>query len=188
MNEFDLLKQDFVKNITTIPQFKKVFIKETDRGCALLAASLLDNELKELLSKHFVDNNNIQKKLFSVNGPLGTLSSKIDLSFVLGFVSKKDSSRLHIIREIRNDFGHSFKNMDFNDTKVSQKIKSIALEYHNTKYKIRNIFIDVINKLLIGLYLEIFVINKRKELPHSEVIPKEVISKYKADLKKKKPK
>lgn len=185
MDEFELYARDLVKNITTIPHFKKVFLKETDRGCALLAASLLDNELEKLLSKFFVNNNKIQKKLFSVNGPLGTLSSKIDLSFALGFVSKRDLNRLHTIREIRNDFGHSFKNLNFTDIKISQKIKSMALDHHSAKYKIRNIFIDVVNKLLIGFYVEICVTSKKEELIHSEVIPKQIISKYKLELEKK---
>ena len=185
MDEFDLLNQEFLENITTIPRFSKIFVKETDRGCALLAASLLDNELEKLLSKFFVDNSKIQKKLFSVNGPLGTFSSKIDLSFVLGFVSKRDLSRLHIIREIRNDFGHSFKDLNFTDSKMSQKIRSIALDHHSSKYKIRNIFIEVVNKLLIGFYVEIYITSKKEERWHSEVIPKEIISKYKLELKQK---
>ena len=153
MDEFELLHQAFVKNITTIPYFKKVFLKETDRGCALLAASLLDSELETLFSKFFVNNNKIQKKLFSVSGSLGTFSAKIGLSYVLGFVSKRDLNRLHTIREIRNDFGHSFKDLNFTDSKISQKIRSIALDHHSSKYKIRNIFIEVVNKLSLDYTL-----------------------------------
>lgn len=46
------------------------------------------------------------QRLFEGNGPLATLSAKIDLARLLGLVTETIRSDLHIIRDIRNEFAH----------------------------------------------------------------------------------
>jgi DNA-binding MltR family transcriptional regulator len=146
------LEDEFSKKVADIAEFHKIFSKETDRGCTLLAASLIDLELTELLKQTFVQNEKILKKIFSPNGPLGTLSSKIDIWYCLGNCSKVIYNKMHVIRDIRNEFGHSFKALSFDDKIISQKIKSIALSSHTIKTN-RIIFIDVLNSILMDIYL-----------------------------------
>ena len=45
-------------------------------------------------------------RLFKNNGPLATLSAKIDLARLLGLISEMVRSDLHIIRDVRNEFAH----------------------------------------------------------------------------------
>lgn len=172
----------FLKNVSSLPKFKSFFSKETDRGCALLAASLLDNELQKLLTKNFLAESKLHKKLFQANGTLGNLSSKIDLTYALGFASKKAYTRMHKIREIRNVFGHSFEPLDFDDQSISQKLMSISLGHHSKRHRYRTIFIDLVNKILIEIYVQTYLANEVYEPEYVEANPNEFILRKKKEL------
>ena len=87
------------------------FIKEindqTDRGAALIVATWLDEELRAAIKTRFVNSDFNETRVFEGNGPLSTFSSKIDIGYSLGLLSKQNYSDLTIIRKIRNDFAHS---------------------------------------------------------------------------------
>src|SRR5258705_12628168 len=85
--------------------FIAMFGRETDRGFAIVGATLLDSLLEILLRKRMVPS--LPNEIFSAYGPLGSLSAKIDVSYSLGFISKGEHSELHRIRRIRNEFAHS---------------------------------------------------------------------------------
>jgi DNA-binding MltR family transcriptional regulator len=76
------------ENLTIIMNFRRELTKETDRGCALMAASFLDYELEKLLREKLVGSKNHLDTLFEFNGPLGTFSSRIRLSYSLGLIPK----------------------------------------------------------------------------------------------------
>jgi DNA-binding MltR family transcriptional regulator len=81
--------------------------KESDRGCALVAAAYLENEINELLGGFFVEQGaRARAALFDFNGPVGTFSSKIKMSAALGLIPEEIHSSLDLIRKIRNEFAH----------------------------------------------------------------------------------
>jgi hypothetical protein len=57
--------------------FRKELTSESDRGCALLAASHLDFLLEKLLSIKLIGTKKQKKQIFDFNGPLGTFSGRI---------------------------------------------------------------------------------------------------------------
>lgn len=60
---------------------------ETDRGCALMAAEYLSNQLGELLRAYFVDDAEAcDSVLEGGNATLSTFSARIDLAYLLGLV------------------------------------------------------------------------------------------------------
>lgn len=121
-----------------IPVFRKL-AGETDTGIAIVSAAYVDDCLKRLFSLN-VDTSS--RKIFKVitefNGPLGTFSSRIDLAFAFGLISKNTHQRLNSIRKIRNDFAHHPFGISFNTEKIKNKILGIDLDHKR--------FIDEIRK------------------------------------------
>ena len=76
------------ERIRKVTQFRNVLIGETDRGCALMAAAFIDDSLKLLLKRNLVDDESVLDDLFDHNGPLGTFSGKINLSYSMGLIPK----------------------------------------------------------------------------------------------------
>lgn len=110
--------------------FEKFVVRlkeESDRGLALIAASALDFELGQLLRKTVVDNKKIADDIFGTSRPLSSFSSRIDISYLLGKISSEEHHELHLIRKIRNDFGHSFENISFSDQKINNILDNFKL-------------------------------------------------------------
>lgn len=106
-------------------EFRLHLDKETDRGCALMAAAFLDELLKELLQNTLVDDPESFKDLFSGTGGLATFSSRIELSYLLGLIPPSLRRDLHLIRKIRNDFAHSMKIIDFNHPPIASRCREL---------------------------------------------------------------
>jgi len=102
---------------------------ETDRGCALMAAAYLDSELEGLLAKRFVNDDEVRAELMRPLGPLGSFSVRIDLAYALGLIGAKARRDLHLIRKIRNDFGHVAKKLTFSNQALVSRCKEL---YHDT--------------------------------------------------------
>jgi hypothetical protein len=108
-----------------VTEFRSDLDLESDLGCALLAIFFLEKELKVLLKKCLVDTPEVDEKIFSFNGPLGTFSSKIEMGFSLGKISKTLKDELNLLRKIRNDFGHNPKQIDFNTHPINERCNSL---------------------------------------------------------------
>ncbi|GAA4083465.1 hypothetical protein [Mucilaginibacter panaciglaebae] len=67
-----------------VMSFRQELTKETDRGCALMAGSFLEFELQKLIASKLVGTSKVINELFDFNGPLGTFSSRIKMSYSLG--------------------------------------------------------------------------------------------------------
>jgi DNA-binding MltR family transcriptional regulator len=103
------------------------FDKESDRAAVILAASVADELLGTLLSAYLVPVSSSNDELFDgANAPLGTFSSRIEMSYRLGLVSVKFARDLHLIRKIRNDFAHNIHGCSFEDARVKSRILEIS--------------------------------------------------------------
>lgn len=105
-------------------------IKESDRGACLMAISLLEVELESLLSSVLILDKRMKDKVFNGHGPLSSLSSKLDMSFSMGYITKEMYQDFNLLRKIRNEFAHS----PFDLTFESQKIKSLLDNLHHCYY------------------------------------------------------
>jgi DNA-binding MltR family transcriptional regulator len=89
-----------------------VYAKESDRAAAILAASFLDNTLRELLLAKMVDHPKVTA-LFEGDRPLATFSAKTSLAFGLALLRPNVYTDLELIRKIRNHFAHSEGDVSF---------------------------------------------------------------------------
>ncbi|RJG08169.1 hypothetical protein D3870_17710 [Noviherbaspirillum cavernae] len=80
--------------------------EQSDRGAAIVAMAWVEESITAALEFFLHHEPNSWKRLFAGSGPLANLSSKIDLSRLLGLVTDTIRSDLHIIRDIRNEFAH----------------------------------------------------------------------------------
>lgn len=91
---------------------------ETDRGCALVAAAYLDEELEKLLRAFFIDDKKIADALLNNESALGSFSSRIKIGLALGLLSRDIYRELELVRKIRNEFAHVSHVLMFNSSPV----------------------------------------------------------------------
>jgi hypothetical protein len=88
--------------------------KQTDRGAAIIAASVIEELLAVVIQERLLLTGDLTRALFDrPNAPLSTFAAKIDLGFALGLYSDSALKHLHIIRECRNKFAHRIEALDF---------------------------------------------------------------------------
>lgn len=127
-----------------ILQFNLILFKETDRGAALMAASYLEELLEKLLIKFFINDNGLTNKLLNGYGGLSSFSSKIDLAFLLGLISKKTQNNLHLIRKIRNEFAHSADFIGFSKSSINNRCNELKCDNWQENNSSKDIFISVV--------------------------------------------
>lgn len=112
--------------------FLNEFKNESDRGAVLISLSYIDELLEILIKRKLVPVNEKQQDvLFDLpNAPISTLSSKISLSYRLGLISEEFQTVLNKLREIRNEFAHSFECVSFNENRIRDKVNNL---YHRFK-------------------------------------------------------
>lgn len=129
----DKLPKEISENALDYLAFRRELTKESDRGCALLAASHLDFLLEKMLDAKLIGTSKQRKALFEFNGPLGTFSSRILVSYSIGLLTKYHVDDLQIIRKVRNEFGHSPTTIDFGNPKISTLCNNLKLIVRSNK-------------------------------------------------------
>lgn len=124
-----------------VQAFRSALTKESDRGCALLATSFLDNALSDLLYVSLVHDKKIEKELLKGTAPLATFSARINMSYYLGKICNSSKSDLHIMRRIRNQFGHNPEIISFETSSIRDSCMSLRHSYHEKKESPREHFI-----------------------------------------------
>lgn len=104
--------------------------KESDRGCVLVAAAILDKYIETLLRAEFSQDATVVKRvinpLFKGQGPLTSFWSKTQLAYSLDLIPEWMYEDLERIRELRNEFAHRYKAADFEDpavVRLTEKLK-----------------------------------------------------------------
>jgi DNA-binding MltR family transcriptional regulator len=101
--------------------FRSSLTGETDRGCALMAAAYLSDQLEKLLRSLFVVAQQTVDRLFEPLGPAGSFSARIDLAYACGLLPESAYNDLHLMRKIRNDFGHVAEPLTFDEPAIADR-------------------------------------------------------------------
>jgi DNA-binding MltR family transcriptional regulator len=123
-------------------EFRNSLNPESDRGCALMAAAFLDAELDTLLRKYVVPNSRVADDLFGQSRPISTFSSRIDLAYLLGLIDPATHRDLHLIRKIRNDFGHVHAPLSFEDKAIAARCRELKIHFRAQDASPRKVFIS----------------------------------------------
>jgi hypothetical protein len=90
---------------------------ESDRAAVIIAGSLLEDELGNLISKVMRKlSTDDRQRLFGFDGPVGTFSNRILVAYALGLIDSNDRRQFDLLREMRNACAHSRIPLTF-DTK-----------------------------------------------------------------------
>ncbi len=117
-SELDKNLSKMEPEVKQLSEFLTEFNKESDRGAVLIAAAVLDDKLGEILGAFFANVPENEELLNGFNAPLGTFSAKISAAYCMGLIQENEFHEINIIRRIRNEFGHSWKNVDFHTSKI----------------------------------------------------------------------
>jgi DNA-binding MltR family transcriptional regulator len=112
-------------------------VKESDRGCVILGASLLAEALETLIrsvSRNTPDDiKTTIDPLFQGYAPLSTFSARLQIAFALGILPKNLRDKIEIIRRMRNDFAHEWGPIDFNEPRFASRLQFIVKQAEPVK-------------------------------------------------------
>lgn len=106
---------------------KNEFLGASDRAAAIVGGAFVDEILTELLKGFLVTDVASDNKLFSGSGPFATFSSKIDVAYRMGLISKSEHGCIHTIRSIRNVFAHQMDGALFTAQSIKDKCLNISV-------------------------------------------------------------
>lgn len=144
------------EDIEDISRFLGELQAETDRGLALVAASVLDDKLRGVLATFFVESSVVSRLLDSGNAPLGTLSARADACLALGLINSFEHEEITLIRKVRNEFAHGLHGTNFQTERIRGYCSSLKSDLpegagHPTS-DARFRFINSVVSLLTSLY------------------------------------
>jgi DNA-binding MltR family transcriptional regulator len=112
------------------PLFRQM-ATESDRGCAIVGCSLLEEDLEFILRARIPSTANPKHidSLFRGYAPLASFAGKIALCHAFGFIDEQMFKDLEIIRKIRNRFAHEYGNREFFDDATFKQLCGIGCTY-----------------------------------------------------------
>lgn len=105
-------------------EFLQVLNRESDRGAALLSASMLDEKVLELLNTFLIEGD-VANNLLRTNGPVGTFAARVDMAYALGLLEEEERAEITLVRRIRNPMGHTWRSIDFSDDRLRDLIAQL---------------------------------------------------------------
>ena len=112
-----------------IDAFLEELQAESDRAAAILGATMLDEQLKKLLSATFVSAASADELLGQMK-PIATFSSRTSLARAIGLVSVEEHQDLTRIRKICNDFAHELNGLTFNSDSIQRHCEQLNSARH----------------------------------------------------------
>jgi hypothetical protein len=96
---------------------------ESDKGCTIIIASILDERLRRLHEVHvaaatYPSRTKIFKELCCPHAPLSGFAGKIQIAYAYGLIPSKDYEDLQIVRKLRNEAAHSIFDFSLQDNGV----------------------------------------------------------------------
>ena len=121
--------------------------QQTDRGAAIIATAWVEEAISAAIESFLQSETKAWQRLFDGNGPLATLSAKIDLARLLGLTTETIRSDLHIIRDIRNEFAHQIAHktehtkLTFSSNHIRDKCMALRCVAHEKPSEPRAAFV-----------------------------------------------
>lgn len=156
--------------VKQLGEFLAAFNKESDRGAALVAASMLDERLQEILAAFFIDSSASRDLLAGFNAPLGTFSSRASTAYALGLIQVNEFKEITVIRKIRNEFGHGWEPVTFESGKIAalaNKLPWLGPREHEAGATLRSRFNAAIAILLTDLMWRSQLVGKERRTSKS---------------------
>ncbi len=103
--------------------------RETDRGCLIIGAEILNAELEALLrSVLTLDPRSVKKvvdPLFLNYAPLSSFDARIQIAFALRLIPHEIKLTLDLLRKLRNEFAHEPGPLTFTDPACKDRLRTL---------------------------------------------------------------
>jgi DNA-binding MltR family transcriptional regulator len=139
---------DAPPEILRLATFLNGFYKESDRGAVLMASSLLDEVLLSMLGAFLTDTHESRKLLEGFNAPLGTFHSRILAAYSMGLIEDRELREVDAIRKIRNHFGHSWNETNFDAPEIEAHLKCFRFESSNPRQRLNETVANLLGEWL----------------------------------------
>ena len=155
-----------------------------DRSLAIVGAALVESLLAHLINSYLIDDeskvNNKVDKFINNND----FSSKIQLAYCLGLISKDEYNDFNCIRDIRNLFAHRLSVSDLNNDVVKSKAQNFIIA---GKMNYKN---DNLREMLLATYVlfSFQLIWRNRKIKRCEVLKDDGYEKIKKSLENLAPK
>jgi DNA-binding MltR family transcriptional regulator len=98
--------------VSRFAELKEILDGESDRGCALVATSFLDEALRAMLKRFLVADPSVEALL---DRTLQSADAKGKLAFALGLIAREELNDFDQVRSLRNEFAHLHTSIKFTD-------------------------------------------------------------------------
>ena len=132
-NAVEAQKSGDPERVESLKAFIAEFSKESDRACVILGAARLDILLKQLLSAVLLPSTSSSDELLDGDSPLGTFSSRIQMSYRLGLLDGEFVRALNLLRRIRNEFAHEASSVSLASASHRDRIKQLITPMKDTE-------------------------------------------------------
>lgn len=99
----------------------------SDTEVAVIVASYVDAALEALLRNFLIDDQNEADELLGADRPIGSFGARIRTAYVLGLITRQERDDLKRIKDIRNEFAHSFEGRDFTQQPIRSWCENIVM-------------------------------------------------------------
>ncbi|MGC3956901.1 MAG: MltR family transcriptional regulator [Verrucomicrobiota bacterium] len=124
------LPNDDAEFLTRRNQVFRELANESDRGVVLVGATLLEENLELVLRSVMRQPEKALKDvvapLFQGTGAFATFSAKIKCCYAFNLIDETALKDLETIREIRNEFAHSYQTASFLSQSIKDKIANLS--------------------------------------------------------------
>ncbi len=146
--------------------FFNEFNKESDRGAVLLAASMLDESLFEIIDSLLISNKSAKELISGFNAPLSTFSARLKAAHALGLIMDHEFDEIDLIRKIRNEFGHGWRDISFENPKIKKALDKLPwLGPDDVTQSPKAKFSFAVSILLVDLMYRARLVKKERMLP-----------------------
>ena len=149
----DNIELNFGDRLPSVIQFRETLTPESDRGCALIAVAYLDETMHRLLLECLVSDEKVARTFMRPDGPLGSFSARIDCAYLLGRISPTIRRELHLIRKIRNDFGHKSEPITFDYPPVASRCNELQYSVGSRESNNRDYFTSSVCACLAAIHV-----------------------------------
>ena len=107
-------------------EFLREFQAESDRGSALLGATVLDERLGEIILAFMRDVEASNRLLAGFNAPLQSLWARTEAALALSLITADEYENLNLIRKIRNEFAHQTHGLTFDSEHIENLCQGLT--------------------------------------------------------------
>ena len=124
-------------------QFISQMRQESDRGSVIVAVSILDDILNQLLKAKLAPSLDNRDELFdTATAPFSTFSAKIELAYRLGLIRAEVKASFHQLRKIRNNFAHALDPKGFDSDSTKSRVSELLKLNKGIIDSIKSVLID----------------------------------------------